>query len=85
MIRPLLEPTLGKLSRFGFDLPEQITVHLDTGYDSRKTRNPVDNLGCDYEISTKGSPLQAGAHWESSAPTRGTREASENSMRCAPE
>jgi len=28
---PLLAPTLEKLSRFGFDLPEQITVHLDAG------------------------------------------------------
>lgn len=28
---PLLRPTLEKLSRFGFHLPEQITVHLDAG------------------------------------------------------
>jgi len=44
---PLLAPTLGKLARFGFDLPEQITVHLDTGYDSQKTRNLLDMLGCE--------------------------------------
>lgn len=34
---PLLRPTLEKLSRFGFHLPQQITVHLDAGYDSSKT------------------------------------------------
>lgn len=35
---PLLRPTLETLSRFGFDLPERITVHLDAGYDSKGTR-----------------------------------------------
>jgi hypothetical protein len=44
---PLLAPTLEKLSRFGFDLPEQITVHLDAGYDSGKTRTLLEILGCD--------------------------------------
>ena len=60
---PLLAPTLDKLNRFGFDLPEQITVHLDAGYDSGKTRDLLDGLGCDYVISKKGEPLQAGARW----------------------
>lgn len=60
---PLLAPTLEKLGRFGFDLPERITVHLDAGYDSHKTRALLDTLGCDYIISTKGEPLQAGARW----------------------
>ncbi|KAB1633490.1 IS5 family transposase [Pseudoclavibacter caeni] len=60
---PLLEATLDKLARFGFDLPEQITVHLDAGYDSHKTRDLLDTLGCDHQISTKGEPLQAGARW----------------------
>ena len=60
---PLLGPTLEKLSRFGFNLPEQITVHLDAGYDSGKTRDLLDSLGCDGIISTKGTPLQAGARW----------------------
>ena len=60
---PLLEPTIGKLARFGFDLPEQITVHLDAGYDSGKTRDLLDRLGCDYVISKKGTPLQTGARW----------------------
>jgi Transposase DDE domain. len=60
---PLLGPTLEKLDRFGFDLPERITVHLDAGYDSGKTRDLLDTLGCDHVISAKGEPLQAGARW----------------------
>ncbi|MGI8647859.1 MAG: IS5 family transposase [Mycobacteriales bacterium] len=60
---PLLRPTLEKLSRFGCDLPEQITVHLDAGYDSSTTRDLLDELGCDAIISRKGFPLQAGARW----------------------
>lgn len=44
---PLLRPTLERLSRFGYQLPEQITVHLDAGYDSRKTRELLTELGCD--------------------------------------
>ena len=58
---PLLAPTLDKLGRFGFDLPERITVHLDAGYDSGKTRDLLDTLGVDYVISKKGTPLQTGA------------------------
>lgn len=54
----LLAPTLEKLSRFGFDLPERITVHLDAGYDSGKTRELLATLGCDGIISTKGEPLR---------------------------
>jgi hypothetical protein len=60
---PLLAPTLEKLSRFGFDLPEQITVHLDAGYDSGKTRELLQVLGCDWVISKKGTPLQTGNRW----------------------
>lgn len=60
---PLLGPTLEKLSRFGFDLPEKITVHLDAGHDSQKTRDLLTTLGCDWEISTRGTPLQTGARW----------------------
>lgn len=60
---PLLAPTLETLSRFGFDLPEKITVHLDAGYDSGKTRDLLTVLGCDHRISLKGFPLQAGARW----------------------
>ncbi len=60
---PLLRPTLEKLSRFGLDLPDKITVHLDAGYDSAKTRDLLDELGCHGVISQKGFPLQAGARW----------------------
>lgn len=60
---PLLRPTLEKISRFGFHLPDRITVHLDAGYDSTKTRNLLTELGCDWDISTKGKPLQTGDRW----------------------
>jgi len=64
---PLLGPTLERLGRFevcfGVGLPKQITVHLDAGYDSNKTRDLLDELGCDAVISKKGFPLQAGARW----------------------
>src|SRR5699024_11767008 len=64
---PLLRPTLEQLARFdegmGVGLPEEITVHLDAGYDSRKTRALLDELGCRGVISIKGFPLQAGARW----------------------
>lgn len=64
---PLLRPTLECLgrfeARFGVGLPEHITVHLDAGYDSGKTRELLDELGCDSVISIKGFPLQAGARW----------------------
>ncbi|WP_431711068.1 IS5 family transposase [Glutamicibacter uratoxydans] len=60
---PLLRPTLEQLRRIEHLLPQRITVHLDAGYDSRKTRDLLEELGCDYVISTKGEPLQAGARW----------------------
>ena len=64
---PLLRPTLEKLARFdeglGVGLPDRITVHLDAGYDSTKTRDLLEELGCDGVISIKGFPLQAGARW----------------------
>ena len=55
---PLLEPTLACLARFGFQLPEHITVHLDAGYDSSVTRNTLTVLGCDWQISPKGTFIQ---------------------------
>lgn len=64
---PLLRPTLERLGRFdqgiGVGLPDRITVHLDAGYDSAKTRDLLDELGCTGVISKKGFPLQAGARW----------------------
>ena len=62
---PLLRPTLETLSRFGFDLPERITVHLDAGYDSKATRQLLAELGCEAQIATKGvpAPIQNTKRW----------------------
>lgn len=55
---------LGRFERrFGIGLPDQITVHLDAGYDSTVTRDLLDEFGCQGVISKKGFPLQAGARW----------------------
>jgi transposase len=62
-LRPTLEH-LGRFeTRFGVGLPEMITVHLDAGYDSKRTRELLAELGCEARISQKGFPLQAGARW----------------------
>jgi hypothetical protein len=37
-----------------------MSVHLDTGYDSAKTRDLLTELGCDAVVSAKVFPLQAG-------------------------
>ncbi len=62
---PLLRPTLETLSRFGFELPKRITVHLDAGYDSRPTRELLEELGCEGRIAAKGvpAPIQNTARW----------------------
>src|SRR3954452_19965290 len=74
----LLRPTLDKLARLpdrddraqwpvdegmGIGLPDDITVHLDAGYDSGKTRDLLAEYGCQGVISAKGFPLQAGKRW----------------------
>jgi transposase len=59
---PLLEPTLDGLNTL--QLPEQITAHLDAGYDSSNTRLLLEQRGFDYVISRKGTPLQAGQRWK---------------------
>lgn len=61
---PLLEPTLDRLDDLG-PLPEQITVHLDSGYDSGKTRVMLAERGLLGEIATKGdkAPIQASRRW----------------------
>jgi len=51
---PLLRPTLETLAVFGFRLPEVITVHLDAGYDSARTRDLLSELGCTPNITPKG-------------------------------
>jgi IS5 family transposase len=37
-------------------LPEEASVHLDRGYDSRLTRERLAELGLRWEISGKGKP-----------------------------
>lgn len=61
---PLLAPTLDKLDETG-PLPEGITVHLDAGYDSRKTRDELESRSMNGEIAHKGgkAPIQAGQRW----------------------
>ena len=61
---PLLAPTLDKLDDLG-PLPQHITVYLDTGYDSQKTRDELDGRGMTGEIAHKGdkAPIQAGQRW----------------------
>lgn len=62
---PLLRPTLEKLGRFDLALPEQIRVHLDAGYDSKVTRELLDELGCEWQIQPKGEvvPINHTRRW----------------------
>jgi transposase len=61
---PLLAPTLDHLEDLG-PLPEAITVHLDAGYDSSKTRDTLAERNLIGEIAHKGdkAPIQAGQRW----------------------
>jgi IS5 family transposase len=61
---PLLAPTLDLLTDLG-PLPANITVHLDRGYDSAKTRTELATRGLRAEIACKGAPapIQAGQRW----------------------
>ena len=53
---PLLVPTLERVSEALGALPEGTSVHLDRGYDSRPTRERLEELGMEWEISGKGKP-----------------------------
>jgi transposase len=61
---PLLEQTLDTLEPLG-RLPEQMSVHLDRGYDSRITTEKLKDRGLLAVISEKGKPalLQATKRW----------------------
>jgi len=61
---PLLAPTLDKLDGLG-PRPAEITVHLDAGYDSGKTRDELESRKMKGEIAHKGdkAPIQAGRRW----------------------
>lgn len=58
---PLLCPTLDTLAVLGFRLPDAITVHLDAGYDSRRTRE----LDCIPNITSRGTfpPINHTHRW----------------------
>ena len=54
---PLLVPTLETVSEALLGtLPEETSVHLDRGYDSKLTRERLEELGLGWEISGKGKP-----------------------------
>ena len=53
---PLLVPTLEAVAKTLGGLPEERSVHLDRGYDSRLTRERLAELGLRWEISEKGKP-----------------------------
>ena len=61
---PLLGPTLAGLEKLD-SLPDDVTVHLDRGYDGNPTRALLDALGLDGAIARKGvpAPIQAGSRW----------------------
>jgi transposase len=61
---PLLEQTLDTLEPLG-RLPEQMSVHLDRGYDSRISREMLEERSFLGVISEKGkpAPLQATKRW----------------------
>jgi transposase len=61
---PLLAPTLAGLDQLD-GLPEDVTVHLDRGYDSQTARALLAELGLAGAIARKGvpAPIQAGRRW----------------------
>ena len=61
---PLLGPTLAGLEKLD-GLPDDVTIHLDRGYDGNPTRALLDALGFDGAIARKGipAPIQAGSRW----------------------
>jgi transposase len=62
---PLLAPTLDKLNNLD-PLPDNITVHLDSGYDSDKTRTELAARNLRGQIARKGikAPIQASQRWQ---------------------
>ena len=59
----LLAPTLAGLTKLAA-LPADLTIHLDRGYDSRRTRATLADLGYQGVITTQHSgPVPLGARW----------------------
>ena len=54
----------GQTRRIG-PLPDDITIHLDAGYDSQKTRDELGERNMSGDIARKGgkAPIQAGQRW----------------------
>ncbi|MFE9453371.1 IS5 family transposase [Streptomyces sp. NPDC006739] len=61
---PLLAPTLDLLNGLG-PLPDQVTVHLDAGYDSVTSRSVLNERNLQGQIARKGTkaPVQATRRW----------------------
>ena len=53
---PLLVPTLKAASEMPGALPEGAKIHLDRGYDSLLTRERLEQMRLEWEISGKGKP-----------------------------
>lgn len=62
---PLLVPTLQAAKDQVGDLPDQVNVNLDRGYDSSKTRSALARIEFTAEIARKGvpAPIQASKRW----------------------
>jgi transposase len=62
---PLLTETLDAVAETLGKLPERMSVHLDRGYDSKVTRERLEERGLLAEISEKGkpAPLAATKRW----------------------
>jgi transposase len=61
---PLLAPTLDTLGDLAL-APWEMTVHLDRGYDTGKTREELERRGLHASVSRRGqpAPLQATTRW----------------------
>jgi IS5 family transposase len=55
---PLLTETLDAVSEILGELPKQVSVHLDRGYESKATRKRLGERGLKAEISEKGKPAR---------------------------
>ena len=62
---PLLRTTLEQAAAQIGCYPQQVTAHLDAGYDSSVTRDLLHELGLEAEIAHKGAPapVQATRRW----------------------
>ena len=62
---PLLTETLDAVTETLGELPEQVSVYLDRGYNSKATREHLEERGLLAEISKKGkpTPLRATKRW----------------------